>query len=698
LNLAAIAHAATWTAPLRAQSSPPASTISGRGTDLPPAPEYVSLGDVLGDGATERLLQSFDVEDRIRGLERLTPSPAPETLARLVRFKDDAIGSNGDPRLFLVLVRALARQVDRPVARAALLGIVRASAAPSAPSGPEMNPVASDRARTARWTLARRQAALALASSERPDAVRSLFDATRDGDADRVAAAVDALTAFPPEAIDTYPRTLSIAAIDVIGATGDLRMLPAVRAASASSDPVVRAKSLLVRATLGDVDSVGTAQSWRHDPDAGVRTAAAEVLVGFASPEAASAVGDLVGDDATVVDGLRLARRCASEEVTKALAARVIASAEPRERIAAATALGRQATPSSLRVLLSLTADPTLAGSAAEAIARSPNGGAMATIEALASRPDAERLALRAYLVRRFTRAERSDRLDDLAARLANSGDGRDRAVATQLRVALGEEPLDAALADADPRVRRAAALAVVANAGAENAERLLRRLLVERDETTRVLLAGALAQSREPSGLSSATLRAHLAAGDIAAPLAAFVLGRRADSAPDLHELFAAEDPVVRAALMRGLGANRAPNVPAELAAAYLWEPDLDVRRAAVFALAEGHAGGAHPAAREALELAAQLDPDPQNRAVAARSLAGAPVDSVSAIAEVAWLALVRAPDATLPREVAGLVVTRGGIPVPVVFDDDGFALLPGASPDGARLRLAAHLSSYSP
>jgi hypothetical protein len=273
--------------------------------------------------------------------------------------------------------------------------------------------------------------------------------------------------------------------------------------------------------------------------------------------------------------------------------------------------------------------------------------------------------------------------------------------------------PVEAAWRDADARVRRAAAMGSMSRLDTATAASLMRRMVVEPDAVTRIVLAGALARGDVAGVLSISELLQRVAGAQPDAPLAAFAVGLRGADTPDdrLSELLASRDPLVRAHTLRGLGASASFDATARLASAYAWETNPSVRRAAIEALAVRQTVGPRlrrglvetwdravaGARSEALALAAKLDPDSGVRAAARRALAGIGEGRAAGGSEVAWLELVPAEGATLPRDVTALVVTSDGVAIPIAFDGDGYALLPGVSPGPASLRLAASLPPYS-
>jgi HEAT repeat protein len=659
------------------------------------------LAGRFGTALTERLVRSPDVEERLRGLERAASAHTNESLSVLLKLRDAGGRADGDPRVLLAEVQGLAQWVDRPAVRAELVAIVRDPWMFLAVRGTRegVDPVDEERMRTMRVSLARAEAAMALAGSRRPDAVKSLLEVVRDSDTGRVAAAA-ALRAFAPEMAPDPGDKASLATFEVVSDLDDLRNVGAALDGLRSGDSDLRIASLRALTHWGDTRAVAAARAWRHDPEGRLRVAAAATLVRTGDTMAADAVAELIADDETAEDGLRLAEEIQSETVTKATAARAIASAKPSLRLGAVSALARQTTREAPHVLLVLAADPFLAGPAAAGLARSPSVFAIAAIEDLSERTPTRRLAARAYFVRRYARGDRSARLEAVIEALRQSSDGRDRAVAEQVRVGLGEAPVDEAFLDRDARVRRAAALGAMGRLDPSTARALLERLTVEPDEVTRIVLAGALASAKEAS-LSVSTLHQWVKAGQPNAPLAAFALGQRYDGAADSRwdELYSSRDPLIRSHFMRGLAASTAPDASARLAAAYSFEPNPETRRVIVEALGMALQERATQAWHRTLGLAASLDPDAGVRIAAGRALMGTPlVRSPAVPPEIAWLSLAAAEGASMPHDVTAMVVSKEALATPLAFDDDGFALVAGVQPGRAELQLAAPLAPYSP
>jgi HEAT repeat protein len=675
-----------------------------------PADPSPGLRATLGMDRVLVLLRSTSDDDVARGIERLARLDTPEAFALLVRCASQGGSASADavtgcgrrsPRTLLGVVRALAPYVDREPARKALFDLLDApsqqldASAPAAATDPD-----AAQLRTAALLLARRQAALALASSGSTRVEEKLVDVARkEGPGE--SAAVLALAANPPQSAVvlggvalTTPSMIGLAE-----AVGDLRTLDAMLGLLKASDPGLRAAALGALGKAGDARVLEDARGAEHDPVAKVRVAAAEALVDLGVADAGAAVEALVADEATALDGLRLAAEVQGEGVTRAAAARAAASSDPALRSAAVEALGAQTSSSAVAALVELGRIPALRGDAADALAHSPSAAALPAIEAMASRPGDARLAGRVYFVRRFVRDARSRALDALLVRLASSPASQDRAVGVEALVAFGEHPLGIALSDADARVRIAAAMGAATRRDPSACASLLGRLAVEPDPAVRTVLALGLACDDDPGTLPTSAIVERLRSGGPDAPLLALALARRSAGsvAPDVTALLASRDPVVRAHVARGLGRAAAPDAAGLLARAYGTEVDSGVRRALVEALAS-RSQPIGPSGDAALALAARLDPDRETRTVAERALRHDASPRTARVPEVAWVSLVAAEGAALPPGAAAMLVDAEGVGYPVAFDDEGFALEPGVSSGPYHLRLAPRVPSYFP
>lgn len=420
-----------------------------------------SLLGHFGVDEAARLMRSADADERIRGVERAAATRTLEALALLERVAGgrgasgldprlpDAGMARRDPRALLAVVHGLASWMENEGARAALEDLVVApidALAPRTGSPGAHDGSADDADGAQRVTLARQEAAIALAGSGNPIALEHLVADARSGGVAQEAALIGLSIDPPSDPVAlggvalTTPSTIALA-IKV----GDLRTLDAILGVMRASDPALRAAALRGLGAAGDTRAAGLARAALQDSDERVRVAAVEALARLVTPDAAAAVEALIGDESTALEGLRIAEDVQGEGVTKAAAARAAATADPALRRAAMAVLGRQTTPLAVRALVALAAAPQSRGDALGELARSPSpaalealeemgaggggetGGAMVTADSLGEPIAASRrLAARAYFVRRFVSGNRSRRLDALLEGLAQSRDPRD--------------------------------------------------------------------------------------------------------------------------------------------------------------------------------------------------------------------------------------------------------------------------------
>jgi hypothetical protein len=656
-------------------------------------------------------LRSADPDERIRGIERAASIGTPETVALLVQATESSPAVRSDSRALIELARALSRFADQERPRTALLQIVNSGnpglagrlplggrASGDALSLEEGDPVA-------RADLARHIAAIALARSGVDRALEQLYGVARGGGSGQSAAML-ALRLQPPRDpgfFGTAGSTMSANVVHLLGQLGDLRALEILHAAARTTDVPVRCAAMVALAELGDERAIAIARAAIAESDARLRAAAGEAFVLLSAPERYKATAALISDDATTAIGIRLAERVYNTEITKLLAARALEHPDRDLRAAAIRALGRSpdAAAASALVAPAILGDTTFGYFAALALARSPAPNALALIASTAAGKTTSALGVRAYVVRALARGERSNAVDEILAQLAASTNGKDRALGGFGRIALGISSADAALIDPDARVRRAAAMATLARPSSRATRTMLEHLAAEPDDATRQVFAIGLLGG-DPDGLLTTTWLVDRAeSGGADAALSTFALARRADEPIErkVGQLLAAKDPVLRAHAARGLGSAVLPDASGRLASAYAYETDVMVRRAVIEALVTRTRDATAPARRSTLEIAAQLDPDGPTRQAAHGTLA--PPIAV----ETAWLRITLdggaapslSPGVPGAREAfVGSVVRSDGIAVPIAFDDDGFALVPGLPPGEARLVLAPRLPSY--
>jgi HEAT repeat protein len=702
---AAIVAAELFTLSTVARSQPQIRpSVAAPGQDIASTVSNIAFptrSDLLGRfgfGIVTALLRSSDVQDQVRGMDRATRLGGPEALTLLTSATDASHLASMDPRALLALVRDLAETRDRSKSRAALSAVVDATSLDGRLGTRQTDPFRQARDREALVSLAQRQAAMALADSGDPRDIQHLLELFHQGGAQQ-RLVVSALEMRPPGAraiIAAGPLTPSTMAL--AAEIGDEPARDALFASAHSPVASLRAAALATLANTQDARAIAVALSSRNDPHPDVRIAAAQALVALRAPLAESAVADLIGDDATALAGLSLARVRSGDGVTHAAAARLAASGDEEIRTAAVDALGAQTSSGAVQALSAFVSDPTLAANVAVALARSPSPSAASAIEALARRPSFRRLAARAYVIRRFAIGEHSNVLDRLLDTLAASGDPRDRAVGTLGRVALGQTPVGRALSDVDPRVRRSAAMGAVAHLDSDTLDHLADRFCHETDRATGVVLALGLLGRDRPFEVSNESLAARVDDGLADAPLAAFAMARRdgGASANVTERLLSYPEPFVRAQFARGLGQSRDPAAMSWLAFAYRFEGDDGVRRAVAAAIAQRIDRDPTGAGAETLRSAAALDPDPTTRAIASPADHVAVLDFPAQATDVTWIQLVPGADARIPRDETGTLIRSDGLALPIAFDDDGVALafVPAGN---VTLHLAPRLAPYS-
>ncbi|MBX3220504.1 MAG: HEAT repeat domain-containing protein [Labilithrix sp.] len=660
----------------------------------------------VGIDHAARLIRSADPDERIRGIQRAASTGTPEAIALLVESLERSPQLKADTRALVAMARGLAPFADRERARTGLLGIVgtgnpglvgRLPTARSDGALEEGDPIA-------RAELAREIAAIALARAGGDRAHEALYGAARGGGSGQSAALL-ALAMYPPRDpgfFGTAGAATPAAVVQLLGRLGDLRALDVLHAAARSNDVNVRSAALVSLAELGDARASLLARTAIAESDVRLRAASGEVFILLAAPERFKATAAIVADDATTKIGLRMAERVFSPEITKLVAARAWEHPDRELRAAAVRALGRSPDPEAASALVApqLLGDPELAYYAVHALARSPAPNAGALIGGLLpTRLSA--LAARAYVVRALMRGERTSTSDDAIFRLSRSRSEAERALGVFARVALDDASAADFIDDKAPRVRRAAVMASTARPPSASLTRaLLARLAKDDDPITRQVLAVALAGG-DPDGTVKTSLlveRAESAGGD--APLAAFALARRADETTSrkIGQLLGSKDPVLRAHAARGLAFASLPDAAGRLAELYAYETDIEVRRAAVAALAARTGDATAPARKETLAAAADLDPDGPVRQTARRALAGATrAFAEPAVHEVAWLRLTRDDGGPPAEAFVGSIVRADGLAVPVVFDEEGFAVVPGLPPGEARVVLSPRLPAYT-
>ncbi len=686
-----------------------------------PRRSSVTLRSLFGVPVAQRLLQSDDPDDRLRGVERLGAIGTDEAIDALTEALTQTSILENDLRVRLLAVRALAPHAKRDGVRQLLTReVVEGTGADARRSYQPLS------------TVVRGTAALALAKSGDRKAVAALVPALLQG-GPAAEAASRALRVYPPVSIDAFvegKRKLTPALAAFLGEAGDLRALDRLRAMVNEPDLATKVAAELALAKLGDESAILLAREWLKRSEPRLRRAAAEVLVHLSAPEAGPAVAALLENDATREDGLRLALLAPITGLAPKLA-EAMPSFPATSRARVVIAIGRARGVPELEKVLAEAKDD-IAITAAFALANTPGDAARAAIErgfAAGAKPDRARLMIRAAIVRALALGDTPAGLRRRLDAMITEKSAADRAIAAFGLAALGWEDtsdlIDRACKkpnDCDAAVIGGAARGALANPRGGSALRAFMPILAaaaraesaadpanvpsrDRDEIQkreRMIAAAGVALLASPDGgdLSTSALSAWAERGGPIAPLAARALASRDTDAlrGRIKRLLQGSDPVVRAHTAIGLGKDPEPSSVSMLTSAYRFEEDASVRRAII----RGLSLRTEAQRIATLTLARDLDPDDEVRALARSALEGRALDlgtnapkGVEAKRSLAWVHVLTAGDhpsddaADVTRSVPARVVRADGAAVPLLADADGALLVPGLPPGFSALRI---------
>lgn len=688
------------------------------------------------------LMRDADPDERLRGIERASHLGGPE--ARLLLIQALAQNANGssdaligaarrDGRALLAATRALSRELldevsnpssgrpgfDRrppalppsdsqdaggstgtPNADATqanlMVGTLLSVLGATTPAQPEFESLV--------WATAAR----ALALSADPRAIEALVTQARtDGRMHDPAIAALRARASRDGAVDgLLPPLLSVPTVALCADVGDLRCIDGLTVTLRNADPRLRESALAALTQLEAPQSLAAARSLVKDVDAGVRLQAGRTLVHLGAPEAAAAVGTLLGDESTRGGACGFAGDVEDPGIARLLTQLAGRPGNDALRRAMIGALSMQRGPSAAQGLASLIADPVVASDAAASLARSRSPAASRLLDALATEKSGgamRRLGVRALLLRALVHQLRDDENAALerSKALATSPDPIDRALYIQTHVALGALTVERGLDERDGSARAAAIMGSMARPGERTCRALSARRKVEPTPGVRTLLAIGFACERGIEGEPSSELWTRAREGGPDAPLSLMGLAARAhDGEPS--EIFAwlgASDPRIRSHVARGLGESTRPDATGRLARALLYETVPAVRRVMIAALSKSAPPNHElaPSARDALMTLAAWDPEADVRALAERALRGESLIVATGTTAVAWLRL-QSQSGAAPRlkptsadfGELGLVERSDGMAIPIAFDGDGFAVVPGLPPGFVQLLLA--------
>jgi cellulose synthase operon protein C len=651
------ALACTLSVPAHAQAREPER---GQGTP--------SLLTQLGAPAAERLLASEASRDRLRGLARLSALGTPRAVELLARALDPGGAARGAEE-HLAAVRALAPHAKLPPARDAL---VRALSSP---------PVEADAGPLSEWVQS--AAALALAQTQDAAALSALGRALRKpGHAAELTR--DALLANPPRDLAPLlraPGAPTKELCEALGALGDLRAEAFLRDVVRRGAPEARAAASLALLRFGSTEVIELARHWLRSERQPVLVAAAtEILTRRGTADAAAALAELAGNDATRQLALGLLLQTGGRVPAPAALEPELAG-ERTPALLELFARGAWGMPRIERALK----NPESAGLAIYALSRAPSAAARQRLERAASEPRLKALALRALALRHARLGEGDAILGRLLSGSLASASASERAAAGFARAVVEPATLAQSLAGGDAVVVRAVARLATSGPAAQAA---VRRLGRERDPVLRAALGIGLADPTAAE-LAPTPLLLELTHGaGPASLLAAAALAARkdADLLPLVRELLGSGDPWLRAHTLLGLSRARDPDALGLIENAYRFEPDSAVRHAAVVALSRRP----EPVRTRTLTLAAELDASSAVREAARLALSGQSLSDGVLGPETLWLELPTNPGLAATAVPAALLRAGSGLALPVVADPDGVVVLAGMDPAALEVRLA--------
>jgi len=636
-------------------------TCAAQGKPPEPAPARHSLRGFFGVDAVRPLLRSDSGAARERAFARLGSLGTPRALELLTRALESD-GAARDVRERLAVVRALGPHAADPVAGDALIRAL---------GGVEGH--LDERA-----LLVEQSAALALAASHDALAESALARALRQPGRVSEHARL-ALRAHPPKNIVPLllaGGTTTPALVAVLGELGATDAWGFLREQAQNGDAPVRAAAVTA---LFQLDHAAAGAFARRlipaETEPNVRAALARGLATNGDRAAVALFGALLADPSGRALALELALDVQNPEFGALLAKAPLAGDDDR----LFAALGHAGGSAALARLEGALARPDDAWSALYALALCPDAAADDVLARALARPALRRNALRAAVIRSATR-ERSVSGTTTALDALAQGDPSDRAAAAWARAVLEPSSAVAAFASREPAVLAATARAARSE---ELAAAATARLATVKDPVLATALAGALAVPGAADAVPTRTLVALVEARGAAAYVAAFALALRDSETlrPELRELLASDDPILRAHVARGLAASAEESAVGLLGDAYRAEPDAAVRRAIVGALAERTEAGR----RATLELASALEPDDAARELARAALRGTRPPTTPPRGAM-WVRLT--PSSAEPP--FALLESSRGLSLPFAADPDGMLTVVGLLPGPVELELA--------
>jgi hypothetical protein len=631
---------------------------------------------VIGRFSVARLarwLTADDLDERLRGIERLAEVGTAAALAKLTSHAFER-RTQLSGREWLTLARALAPHAADAKGQLVLSMLLNQS--PSKAAGPEEG---------ALLELGRGAAALALAAGGGSGALLVLGRALRTVGAP-AAAAADALLAHPPQTLAPLldvPGQPSVELARLLGALGDQRAFHTLRDWVRSEPSDVRAAAAIALTRLGHLETVPLAALWLERGLRELRAAALEILLLAQDARAVPALGALLGDPRPD----EAERRLLLDYPSPALAAAVLGALEADASGADFrwTLLGRVGGEAAARRLAAGLSEESSVFVAAHALSRAPGAPAHAVLQQALDASAPSPLALRAAAARAQVRRERFAGLAAQAEAWVASDAPAERATAAWIRALDGGAAARRELESGDD-VRILAAANHALAFEPETIDAALRLLAAAPAGARRSALAACLVAPRARRAVSSELLWALVAEGGAARPLALRALASRSDPeiGAGVTSYLDHPDALLREHVARGLGENARASAVGFLVRRLAFETDEGVRRALVMALAAQQGR----VVSHWLARAARLDPSPRVRAAARLGLAGVPLaDAVGA--ELLWTELRRTGDAAEEPASMTLLRVAPGLAMPVFADPAGVLVVSGLPSSHLGIRL---------
>ncbi|HTV20433.1 MAG TPA: HEAT repeat domain-containing protein [Polyangiaceae bacterium] len=650
----------------------------GEEAEVEPTPRLSVIGR-FSVARLARWLSSDDLDERLRGIERMGEVGTAAALAKLTSHaferRAQLVG-----REWLTLARALAPHAAEPKAQLVLAMLLNQS--PGKGAGPEEG---------ALLELARGTAALALAADGSQSSLIVLGRALRTVGAP-AAAAADALVAHPPPLLGPLldvPGPPSVELARLLGALGDQRAFHPLRDWVRGEPPDVRAAAAVALTRLGHLETVPLAALWLERGPRELRAAALEILLLVQDARATPALAALLGEPRPGDVERRLLLDYPSPSLAPALL-EGLASGVDGGAAFRWTLLGRVGGEAAARRLAAALAEEGSAFAAAHALSRAPDAFAH---DALRAQLDAEApspLAVRAAAVRAEAWRERFDGLEERAAAWIDSSDPRERATGAWLRSLSGGADARRELESGD-WVRLSAAATSARAFDAETIDAAVRLLAKTPPGAARTALAACLVAPAARRDVSTELLWSLVAEAGAARPLALRALASRSDPEVDVGVTSYLDHPdaLLRQHVARGLGESSRASAVGLLVRRLAFETDEGVRRAIVTALAAQHGR----VVSQWLARSARLDPSARVRAVASLGVAGVPLADPSGGDEVLWTEL-RHTEAAEPsaRDGSGLgavLSVAPGLAMPVFADPAGVLVVSGLPSTHLGIRL---------